>query len=98
MSQKTAGQKLLEELQNEAQEISKAMADSEITEKAKSAASAVADAVEDAAEDVVDEIVDDSSLLLRKVKEFLPSKENTFKILKFVVYWELLKLVLSKLF
>jgi molecular chaperone GrpE (heat shock protein) len=95
MPQKSAGQKLLEELQNEAQEISQAMADAEIANKAKRAASAVASAVEDVAEDVVEEIVDDSNLLLRKVKEVLPSRESAFKVIKVIAYWELVKLMLG---
>lgn len=95
MPQKTAGQKLLEELQSEAQEIRQAMDNAEITDKARRAASAVAGAVEDVAEDVVEEIVDDSHLVLKKVKEVLPSRENAFKIIKVIAYWELVKLMLG---
>jgi len=95
MPQKTAGQKLLEELQSEAQEIRQAMDNAEITDKARRAASAVAGAVEDAAEEVVEEIVDDSHLVLKKVKEVLPSRESAFKIIKVIAYWELVKLMLG---
>lgn len=95
MPQKTAGQKLLEELQSEAQEIRQAMDNAEITDKARRAASAVASAVEDAAEEVVEEIVDDSHLVLKKVKEVLPSRESAFKIIKVIAYWELVKLMLG---
>ena len=95
MPQKTAGQKLLEELQSEAQEIRQAMDNAEITDKARRAASAVAGAVEDVAEDVVEEIVDDSHLVLKKVKEVLPSRESAFKIIKVIAYWELVKLMLG---
>jgi len=95
MPQKTAAQKLLEELQREAQEIRQAMDNAEITDKARRAASAVASAVEDAAEEVVEEIVDDSHLVLKKVKEVLPSRESAFKIIKVIAYWELVKLMLG---
>ena len=95
MPQKTAGQKLLEELQSEAQEIRQAMDNAEITDKARRAASVVAGAVEDVAEDVVEEIVDDSHLVLKKVKEVLPSRESAFKIIKVIAYWELVKLMLG---
>jgi len=95
MPQKTAGQKLLEELQSEAQEIRQAMDNAEITDRARRAASAVASAVEDAAEEVVEEIVDDSHLVLKKVKEVLPSRESAFKIIKVIAYWELVKLMLG---
>jgi erythromycin esterase-like protein len=95
MPEKTAGQLLLEKLENEAAQINQAMADAEIADKAKRAVGVVAHAVEDIAEDVVEEIVDDSNLLLRKVKEFLPSRESAFKIIKVIAYWELVKLMLS---
>jgi erythromycin esterase-like protein len=95
MSEKTAGQLLLEKLENEAAQINQAMVDAEIADKAKRAVGVVAHAVEDIAEDVVEEIVDDSNLLLRKVKEFLPSRESAFKIIKVIAYWELVKLMLS---
>jgi len=95
MPEKTAGQLLLEKLENEAAQINQAMADAEIADKAKRAVGVVAHAVEDIAEDVVEEIVDDSNLLLRKVKEFLPSRESAFKVIKVIAYWELVKLMLS---
>ena len=71
------------------------MDNAEITDKARRAASAVASAVEDAAEEVVEEIVDDSHLVLKKVKEVLPSRESAFKIIKVIAYWELVKLMLG---
>jgi actin-like ATPase involved in cell morphogenesis len=75
--------------------MSKKIEGQQIAEKAKKAAEVVAHAVEDIAEDVVEEIVDDSNLLLKKVKEFLPSRESAFKVIKVIAYWELVKLMLS---
>jgi hypothetical protein len=56
---------------------------------------AVAEAVEDVAEDVIEEVVDDSHTLLKKVREFLPSRESALKVIKVIAYWELVKLMLS---
>jgi hypothetical protein len=68
---------------------------SEVAEKIVQKTKAVGEAIEDIAEDVVEEIVDDSNLLLKKVKEFLPSRESAFKIIKVIAYWELVKLILK---
>jgi hypothetical protein len=95
MPKKTPGQILKEKLQAEGDAIRKSMADAEITAKVAEKAKAAAEVVEDIAEDVVEEIVDDSNLLVRKVKEFLPSRESAFKIIKVIAYWEIVKLVLD---
>jgi hypothetical protein len=95
MSKKTAGQILLEKLENEAAQINQAMIDAEIADKAKRVAGVVAHAVEDIAEDVAEEIVDDSNLLMRKVKAFLPSRSTALHAFKIIAYWELAKLVLE---
>ena len=95
MPKKTPGQILKEKLEAEGDAIRKAMADAEITAKIAQKTKAAAEVVEDIAEDVVEEIVDDSHLLLKKVKEFLPSKQTAFKIIKVIAYWEIVKLVLN---
>jgi len=66
-----------------------------ITEKIAAKTKAAAAVAEDIAEDVVEEIVDDSSLLIKKVKAFLPSRQTAFHVLKIVAYWEAVKLMLG---
>ena len=98
MPKQTPGQILLEKLEAEAAAIHKAMDVTEaesVTQKIAEKSKAVAEAVEDIAEDVIEEIVDDSSLLIKKVKVFLPSKTAFFHVLKIVVYWEAVKLMLT---
>ena len=95
MSEKTPGQILKEKLQAEGDAIRKSMADAEIAAKITEKAKAAAEVVEDIAEDVVEEIVDDSHLLMKKVKEFLPSKQSAFRIIKVIAYWEIVKLMLG---
>ena len=95
MPEKTPGQILLAKLEEEGDAIRKAMADSEIAAKIAQKTKAAADVVEDIAEDVVEEIVDDSHMLIKKVKEVLPSRETAFKIIKVIAYWEAVKLMLS---
>jgi len=98
MTKKTAGQILLEKLEAESAAIHRAMetaADSpvglKIAEKKKSAV----EAVEAVTEEVIEEIKDDSSLLLKKVKAFLPSRSTAFHVLKIVVYWEAVKMIIK---
>lgn len=95
MPEKTPGQILKEKLQAEGDAIRKSMADAEITAKIAEKTKAAAEVVEDIAEDVVEEIVDDSHLLLKKVKEFLPSKQSAFRIIKVIAYWEIVKWMLN---
>tara|TARA_B110000211_G_C13853429_1_gene453222 strand:+ start:237 stop:533 length:297 start_codon:yes stop_codon:yes gene_type:complete len=95
MPEKTPGQILLAKLEEEAAAIHQAMAESGIAAKIAQKTKAAADVVEDIAEDVVEEIVDDSHMLIKKVKEVLPSRETAFKIIKVIAYWEAVKLMLS---
>ena len=95
MPEKTPGQILLAKLEAEGDAIRKAMADSEIAAKIAQKTKAAADVVEDVAEEVIEEIVDDSHMLIKKVKEVLPSRESAFKIIKVIAYWELVKLMLG---
>jgi uncharacterized protein YjgD (DUF1641 family) len=101
MTKKTAGQLLLEKLEAESAAIHKAMETAaasptglKISEKKNNAV----EAVEAVAEEVIEEIVDDSSLLLKKVKAFLPSRSTTFHVLKIVVYWEVVRMIVKFIF
>jgi hypothetical protein len=95
MSKKTPGQILLAKLEAEAAEIHAAVAEAELAAKLKSKALVVAAVVEDVVEDIAEEIVDDSSLLIKKVKAFLPSRQSAFHVLKIIAYWEAAKLILE---
>ena len=101
MTKKTAGQLLLEKLEAESAAIHKAMesaaaspAGLKIAEKKKLAV----EAVEAVAEEVIEEVTDDSSLLLKKVKAFLPSRSTAFHVLKIVVYWEVVRMIVKFIF
>lgn len=95
MPKKKPGQILKEKLEAEAAAIHKAMADADVAAKIVQKTKAAAEVVENIAEDVIEEVSDDSHLLLKKVKEFLPSKASAFKIIKVIAYWEIVKLMLS---
>lgn len=94
MSKKTAGQLLLEKLENEAAQINKAMADAQVVDKAKKIAVVVPLVTEVIVEDVVEDAIEDSNLL-KKVQAKLPSLAKLAQFARVIICWEVANLILE---
>jgi hypothetical protein len=98
MSKKTAGQLLLEKLENETAQINKAMADAKVSSKTKKIAVVVPLVteviIEDVTEDVVEDVIEDSNLL-KKVQAKLPSLAKLAQFARVIICWEVANLILE---